>query len=99
MGERKVHWLDRIGQELWSEIHSDGESGRIEIADEVPLGTVSLLPEEQLTRFLEMTPDQLSKLSEQVGPEEFADYMQEMDNIMVKTLGPLAKIFKVSKNG
>ena len=93
--ERKVHWIDSIGQELWDEVHSDVEVGRQEIKGEVPLGTVSLLPEEQLTRFLESTPEQLEQIEQQVGPEEFQEYMNSMQNLMDKKLGPLAKLFKV----
>ena len=93
--KRKVHWIDQVGQELWDEIHSDVQIGKQELSDEVPLGTVSLLPEEQLTRFMEMTPEQLGQLQQQVGPEEFQEYMNSMQDLMNRKLGPLAKLFKV----
>ena len=96
MVKREVHWLDEIGQELWGEVHDGAKVAKAEITDTVPLGTVSLLPEEQLTKFLEFTPQELSELSRTVGPEEFQDYVASMQRIMEDKLGPLAKLFKVA---
>ncbi len=96
MVKRKVHWLDEIGQELWGEVHTEASTSKSAIQDEVPLGTVSLLPEEQLTKFLEFTPQELGELKRTVGAEEFQLYVTSMQNIMEEKLGPLAKLFKVA---
>ena len=95
MVKRDVHWLDQIGQELWDDVHADSETAKSEIQDKVPLGTVSLLPEEQLTKFLEFTPEQLGELQRTVGPEEFQSYVSGMQKIMREKLGPMAKLFKI----
>ena len=96
MVKRQIHWLDEIGQELWDEVHADADTSRHVIQDEVPLGTVSLLPEEQLTKYLGMTPEALGQLQKQVGPAEFQEYVDSMQGIMDDKLGPLSKLFKVS---
>lgn len=93
MTQRKRHWLDAIGQELWEELNSGAEEAKAALAGDVPLGTIQALPEEQLAQFMSMTPEDLGAIAEQVGPEEFNNYMEEMSKLMQEKLGPFAELF------
>ena len=42
---------------------------------------------------MSMTPEDLGAIAEQVGPEEFNNYMEEMSKLMQEKLGPFAELF------
>lgn len=92
---RKTHWLDQIAQELWQEIHADEQHQKEALRGDVPLGTVSSTPEEQLSDYLSKTPEDLEALRQTVGDQEFGEYKAAMTKLMGEKLGPFASLFEV----
>lgn len=90
MSSRKTHWLDEVAQGLWEELHVMADEASSTLRGDVPLGTVSQTPEEQVSTFMSMTPEQHMALRQQIGDEEYAAYTDAMLENMAEQIGPLA---------
>lgn len=90
MTNRKTHWLDEIAQGLWEELHLMADDASQALRGDVPLGTVSQSPEEQVATFVSMSPEQHMALRQQIGDEEYADYASNMMDSLAEQVGPLA---------
>lgn len=91
---RKVHWLDTVAQELWDELHDGAQDVKDALSGDVPLGTVSMTEQEQLSKYMTMQPQELDALRQTVGDEQFQGYTTAMDALATKHLGPLKQLFE-----
>lgn len=90
-----THWLDSIAQELWSDLHERVvPTMKEQYRGDVPLGTVKMSMDEQLNLFMNYQPQELEAIRQQVGDEEFSNYVNQMGMLMKKRLGPFANIVR-----
>lgn len=86
---KKQHWTESLAEELKAELSQMAEAGRLVFAD---LRPPERKPSRQqrVTEFLQMTREQRQQLYANMGPEEYARFLDDNMNDLVNTIGPAA---------
>lgn len=87
---RKVHWLDKVANELYEEVNLASLNMQQALSSDVPLGSVESTPQEQLSTFVDMTAQEHAVLRGEIGNEQYMEYVEAMKQTLRDQFGPLA---------
>lgn len=87
---RKVHWLDKVANELYEELGFASENMQAALSSDVPLGTIESTPQEQLSNFVDMNAQEHAALRGEIGDEQYMEYVEAMKETLRDQFGPLA---------
>jgi hypothetical protein len=90
MGSSRKHWTETIATELRKELGQMAEVTKGVFADVRPKPR-RMSPKEKVAQFLSMPREQRQQLYADLGPEQYAEFIDENMNSLVNMIGPAAK--------
>lgn len=86
---RKQHWTEALADELKTELGQLSEAGKLVFSDLHPPAREPSR-QQRVTQFLQMTRQERQQMYANMGPEEYAKFIDDSMNDLVGMIGPAA---------